>query len=184
MQYSDGVTLRAASITELELLYHLVTDDEQWTQFNGPYFPYQTPSIEEFELGVFKRLCLGDDMLLISIADKPIGSVSFYWECEATRWLEVGIILYDPNSWCHGIGQKALIAWIEHLFANLEIARVGLTTWSGNLRMMSCAEKLGLKQEARIRKVRYYQGQYYDSVKYGVLREEWGDIHKTDQAVI
>ena len=39
--------------------------------------------------------------------------------------------------------------------------------------MMRCAEKLGMQQEARIRKVRYYQGEYYDSVKYGVLREEW-----------
>jgi RimJ/RimL family protein N-acetyltransferase len=39
--------------------------------------------------------------------------------------------------------------------------------------MMRCAEKLGMQQEARIRKVRYYQGEYYDSVKYGVLKEEW-----------
>jgi len=35
------------------------------------------------------------------------------------------------------------------------------------------AEKLGFLKEGQIRKVRYYQGQYYDSVKYGILREEW-----------
>ncbi|GIA26089.1 acetyltransferase [Vibrio cholerae] len=48
-----------------------------------------------------------------------------------------------------------------------------MTTWSGNDRMMSLATKLGLKQEALLRKVRYYQGIYYDSVKYGVIRSEW-----------
>ncbi|ELR64421.1 hypothetical protein C942_02444 [Photobacterium marinum] len=44
--------------------------------------------------------------------------------------------------------------------------------------MMACAEKLGLQQEARLRKVRYYQGHYYDSVKYGVLRSEWEERNK------
>lgn len=48
-----------------------------------------------------------------------------------------------------------------------------MTTWSGNPRMMSLALKLGFQQEARLRKVRYYDGKYYDSVKYGVLRSEW-----------
>ena len=27
--------------------------------------------------------------------------------------------------------------------------------------------------EARIRKVRYYDGNYYDSIRMGILREEW-----------
>ncbi|MGF1762246.1 GNAT family N-acetyltransferase [Aliivibrio kagoshimensis] len=174
----DYVTLKSACADELNVLYHLITDDEQWTQFNGPYFPYQTPTIQEFEHGLFRRLCLGDDMLLIMVGDKPVGSVSYYWECEVTRWLEMGIILYDPSCWCHGLGRKALIAWIDYLFESIDIERVGLTTWSGNPRMMSCAERLGLKQEARIRKVRYYQGYYYDSVKYGVLRDEWREIRR------
>ncbi|WP_162797479.1 GNAT family N-acetyltransferase, partial [Vibrio cholerae] len=67
----------------------------------------------------------------------------------------------------------ALSQWISYLFKTQEIERVGMTTWSGNDRMMSLATRLGLKQEARLRKVRYYQGIYYDSVKYGVIRSEW-----------
>lgn len=39
--------------------------------------------------------------------------------------------------------------------------------------MMHLAEKIGLKKEAQIRRVRYFQGFYYDSVKYGILRSEW-----------
>jgi len=39
--------------------------------------------------------------------------------------------------------------------------------------MMRLAEKLGLILEGRLRKVRYYNGTYYDSVKYGILREEF-----------
>lgn len=39
--------------------------------------------------------------------------------------------------------------------------------------MMRAAKKIGMTQEACIRKVRYFEGIYYDSVKYGVLRDEW-----------
>ena len=30
-----------------------------------------------------------------------------------------------------------------------------------------------MKMEARIRKVRFYNGEYYDSIRMGILREEW-----------
>ena len=175
LRYQD-VVLRHARIGELADLYRLVTADENWTRFNGPYFPYSAPSVDEFEHDLFARLCAGERIQLITLSDKPIGSVSYYWECEATRWLEVGVIIYDSDYWGQGIGRKALIPWISHLFATLNIERVGLTTWSGNPRMMACAEKLGLQLEARLRKVRYYNGHYYDSVKYGVLREEWSTL--------
>lgn len=39
--------------------------------------------------------------------------------------------------------------------------------------MMRAAEKIGMIKEAQIRKVRYWKGHYYDSVKYGIIREEW-----------
>ena len=52
------------------------------------------------------------------------------------------------------------------------LEHIGMTTWSGNGAMMAVAEKLGFLKEGQIRKVRYYQGQDYDSMKYGILREE------------
>ncbi|CAG9001444.1 MAG: hypothetical protein CENE_03464 [Candidatus Celerinatantimonas neptuna] len=173
MNSNYKVQLRPAKLQELHSLYHLVTSDEEWTKFNGPYFTYRTPTENEFKSGLLARLCSGADAQLITVNDRPVGSVSYYWECESTRWLEVGVIIYDSRYWSQGIGRHALRLWISHLFEVLTIARVGLTTWSGNPRMMSCAEKLGLQQEAYLRRVRYYHGHYYDSVKYGVLKEEW-----------
>jgi RimJ/RimL family protein N-acetyltransferase len=171
------VIIRKAHPSELQTMHHLITFDPQWTKFNGPYFSYESPSIMEFQHNVFARLCAGQNMQLIVVNNKPIGSVSYYWECESTRWLEMGIIIYDSSFWRKGIGCKALPLWISHLFETLDIARVGLTTWSGNKAMMFCAKKTGFKQEACLRKVRFYQGKYYDSIKYGMLREEWKMIN-------
>jgi RimJ/RimL family protein N-acetyltransferase len=58
----------------------------------------------------------------------------------------------------------------------MPLVRIGLTTWSGNQRMIRCAEKLGMKLEGRLRKCRFYNGEYYDSIRMGVLREEWENL--------
>ena len=100
-----------------------------------------------------------------------IGVVTYYWEHEPSKWLEKGIILYESNNWGKGIGTRSLKLWINHLFNTLPLVRVGFTTWSGNKRMIRVGEKLGMKMEAKIRKVRYYNEQYYDSVRMGILRE-------------
>ncbi len=49
----------------------------------------------------------------------------------------------------------------------------GLITWSANIGMMKLAEKLGMRQAACLRKCRLWQGKYYDSIRYGILKEEW-----------
>ncbi|EGQ7919575.1 GNAT family N-acetyltransferase [Vibrio parahaemolyticus] len=169
----NTIHIRPAKVSELEAIYSLITSNDEWTKFNGPYFPYAHPSLEEFKIGTFERLLSGVDLQLITINNIPVGTVNSYWECESTRWLEAGIVIYDSNFWGKGIAIRAIPLWVSHLFKKHQIERVGMTTWSGNPRMMALASKLGFKQEAVLRKVRYYQGKYYDSIKYGVLRSEW-----------
>ena len=169
----NRVNIRPAKASELEEIHALVISNDEWTKFNGPYFPYSHPSLEQFEKSSFQRLLIGSELQLITVDDIPVGTVGCYWECEETRWLEAGVVIYNSDYWGKGIAALALPLWITYLFENKRIERVGLTTWSGNPRMMYLALKLGFQQEARLRKVRYYQGKYYDSVKYGMLRSEW-----------
>lgn len=112
----------------------------------------------------------------IEIDGRFKGTVSYYWECRSTRWLECGIVIYDPQFWNGGYGTEAVKLWVGWLFENIDVERIGMTTWSGNGRMMKCAEKAGFTLEGRLRKVRYYDGVYYDSIRYGILREEWEHI--------
>jgi RimJ/RimL family protein N-acetyltransferase len=88
-----------------------------------------------------------------------------------------GGIQFDAHCWTGGYGTEALKLWIHHLFASMPLVRIGFATWSGNHRMIRCSEKLGMRMEARIRKARLYDGKYYDSIRMGVLREEWDEVH-------
>ncbi|MDR9826901.1 GNAT family protein [Vibrio sp. FNV 38] len=173
MTYENAIKLRCAKPSELDDIYRLITSNDQWIQFNGPYFPYHHPSLAQFEQTTFQRLIEGKDLQLITVNNIPVGTVNSYWECESTRWLEAGVVIYDSQFWGQGIAATAIPLWVTYLFNNHDIERVGMTTWSGNPRMIALASKLGFQQEARLRKVRYYKGEYHDSIKFGMLRSEW-----------
>lgn len=150
--------------------------DPEWAKWNAPYFDDYTPysTFSNFEHGSIAEYLLSDSCKCICVEKRAIGIVSKNWIDKSTRWLEIGIVIYNSNFWHGGIGTQALKMWINEIFTCYpELEHIGLTTWSGNKRMMHLAEKIGLKKEAQIRKVRYFQGKYYDSVKYGVLRDEW-----------
>lgn len=151
----------------------------EWKKWDGPYFEDYQPysDFESFKQSGYYQFFNGDKVQGIFFEGEPLGIVSFHWENEKTQWLEIGIVIYRSTSWGQNIGTQALALWIDQIFQLYpKLQHIGLTTWSGNQRMMKVALKLGMKEEACIRQVRYWQGVYYDSMKYGILRQEWETI--------
>jgi len=172
--YDNELIIRLIEEKDLFRLWELIYKDKQpeWKKWDAPYFPHHTMPFEQFLLQKNEWVHC-PSFFIIEIYGEICGTVSYYWEDEASSWLEMGIILYQPQSWNRGIGTRALKLWMDHLFHTLPLVRVGLTTWSGNERMIHVGYKLGMQLEARIRKVRLYNGVYYDSIRMGILREEW-----------
>lgn len=147
----------------------------EWTKWNGPYFHDQLPKKQEFiDLRNKNNYLQNPFRKIIWIDQQMVGMVSAYYEdTPLNQWLDVGITIYKQDSWHRGIGKAALKKWLDELFELTSLPHIGLTTWSGNYRMIALAESLGLKKEAEVRQVRFWQNQYWNSVKYGVLRSEW-----------
>ncbi|ATP39519.1 GNAT family N-acetyltransferase [Solibacillus sp. R5-41] len=173
--YTDKeLVIRPVAETDLVRLWELIYKDEQpeWKKWDAPYFPHKAMSYEAF-LPIGSKWVGVDNFWAIEVDGVIRGIVSYYWEHQPSQWLEVGIVFHESGSWGKGLGTRVLTLWIDHLFNTLPLVRVGFTTWSGNERMIRVGEKLGMQMEARIRKVRYYEGHYYDSIRMGILREEW-----------
>ncbi|SDB87502.1 Protein N-acetyltransferase, RimJ/RimL family [Shouchella lonarensis] len=171
----ERLYLRKLMSDDLKRFWELGYKEEapEWKQWDAPYFPHRTMSYEQL-LEKKETYVDQDDFYGIFVDDVLIGIVSYYWEYEPSRWLETGILIYDPVNRGSGIGLRALRAWIDYVFKAVPVVeRVGFTTWSGNKPMMRVGEKLGMTLEGRMRKCRFYNGVYYDSIRYGVLREEW-----------
>jgi RimJ/RimL family protein N-acetyltransferase len=174
----DKITLRKIVESDLRDFWEVAYGskaDLKWMDFNGPYFEDPVLSWDEFSSKNGKILTDNPRYAVIIFNHRIVGIASAYWEDGILKkWLEFGIAIYDSSLWGKGIGRHVVPRWIDQLFKEFpEIQHLGCTTWSGNVGMMRLAEKCGLQLEGRIRKVRFWQGKFYDSVKYGVLREEW-----------
>lgn len=174
--------LRELEIKDLENYLYWNLPSREFRKYNGPYYAQSTEKelkrdIEEYRVRLLneeKNVLQNKKIISNKDTDEIIGQVNWYWKSIETLWMEVGIIIFNENYWGKGIGHLALKMWINEIFdENPGLIRIGLSTWSGNTRMMKLAEKLQLKKEAVYRKARIVNNQYYDSISYGILKEEW-----------
>ncbi len=176
------IILRDWLVEDLEEYAHWMKPGHQWQELDGPYYPKtkeaEIPDMIAKMRGKIETAVSTSPRRGFVIADKlsnqMLGTVSRYWIGKETNWLAVGIAIHNPEYWQGGRGFESLGLWSDYLFQNmLQIVRLDLRTWSGNIGMMRLAEKLGYKEEARFRMARIVKGEYFDGMGYGVLREEW-----------
>lgn len=172
------VILKSADDQDLNDYYFWRFEEKEQAaeKWNGPYIPKTKRTKEEFlklqqeDAGIMPDV---PGELIIRANGEFIGTVNAYWIDKNTNWLETGIVIYNKDYWNGGYGSSAYKMWIDFLFEKTGLHRLGLSTWSGNVRMIKVAEKLGMKEEARIRQARMVDGEYFDAIKMGILRTEW-----------
>jgi RimJ/RimL family protein N-acetyltransferase len=110
---------------------------------------------------------------------RPLGWVNRYAPEHSPEDWHLGIDICEDEYLERGFGTEALWLWLDYLFANSEVHRISLGTWSFNERMMRVAEKVGFTRECRQREMKEWQGEWIDYVSYGVLRSEW-EAHRAE----
>ena len=90
-------------------------NNPEWTKWNAPYFndyiPYQ--SFSDFKESPISTYLLSKSCKAIISNGQAIGMVSKNWIDKTTLWLEIGIVIYNPNYWHGGLGTRALEKWIK-----------------------------------------------------------------------
>lgn len=180
----NDIELKEATKEDINELYYWNYEEkkQEAKKWNGPYILEEKKTKEAYhkdweqEDQIFPNV---PSTLIIKADGKVIGYVGAYWVDKNTNWLETGIVIYNKEFWNGGYGSEAYELWINFLFSSTDLHRVGMSTWSGNIRMMKVAEKIGMIEEARIRRAREVDGKYFDAIKMGILRDEWEDLHSS-----
>jgi RimJ/RimL family protein N-acetyltransferase len=169
------VTLRPIVKTDL-------ADYERWNnpaskalQYDGPWYK---EDLSKFIEGRKRRLSRGygapyHALEIDTKEGRHIGWVNAYYSERDPHATEIGISIQVDELWGKGIGTEACSLWTDYLFRELNLTRIGFTTWQGNPRMLKIGEKLGFIEEARRRKSCFVCGEFYDRISMGILREEW-----------
>jgi RimJ/RimL family protein N-acetyltransferase len=112
-------------------------------------------------------------LIIATEDDIAVGWVTRYGETRFEDCWNVGICIGEDAWLGRGLGTEALRLWIDYLFANSKIHRLGLLTYSFNIRMIRVAEKVGVRPEGTDREIINWKGEWIDRVRFGILRWEW-----------
>ena len=159
-----------------------IADYENWNNINLTAFQYDGPWYNENLTKLIearKKRLLKDwgppyhSLEVDTKEGKHIGWVNAYFNKRDPHKTEIGISIIEDEFWGRGLGTEVFSLWTDYLFREFDLTRLGFTTWQGNPMMIRVGDKLGLIEEARIRKSCFVRGEFYDRISMGILKEEW-----------
>ncbi len=78
-----------------------------------------------------------------------------------------------PEHWGRRYATEAARAMVSFGFGELGLHRVSSWCIADNVASARVLEKLGMRQEGRLRNNEYFKGRWWDTLLYAVLEEEW-----------
>ncbi len=85
----------------------------------------------------------------------------------------VAIALGEREYWGKGYGSEAMNLMLRYVFTELNLRRVSLIVFEYNPRAIRSYEKAGFVHEGRVRGAMLRDGQRWDFLWMGVMREDW-----------
>lgn len=177
----ENIILRDMQCSDIEDYVRWFTTEIEWSDTDAPWEPIESDT--ETERNSWRKYYeavkdIPNDLCRrkfeIEWNGRHIGWVSSYHIDEnyesvtqpqdgQTVYRAIGIDICESDVWGHGLGSKALRAFMNYHFDN-GIKALYTQTWSGNVRMLRCAEKLGFKECNRNVGTREVNGQKYDAL--------------------
>ncbi len=183
IEYKD-IILRDMEEADIEDDIRWYTVETDWSNWDAPWEPLpdisDTDSYRKKEL---LKLAEPKDEIrwgfeIETAEGNHIGTVSSYMINKNFEWISVkdikpgdkacrtvGISICESSFCEKGFGTKALEAFINYYLENGE-DEIYCQTWSGNIRMLKCAEKLGFEVCKRKTDYREVNGRKYDGLTF------------------
>lgn len=198
MLYAKDILLRDFIESDIEKRIYWEKVETEWQLWDGPW-EYDGLTEEEKEKEFSKYLHtmnnwvkhyqhISDDekrhTFQIATRDDGhnyIGWVSYYRiddDANITNdngHCAVGINIPDLSARGKGYAYQALCIFINYLLKNGE-ADIYTQTWSGNLRMIHIAEKMGFEECRRKTGVRFVRGKAYDGLTFKLNKDKYNEF--------
>ncbi|WP_227133990.1 GNAT family N-acetyltransferase [Halorubellus salinus] len=172
----DRVSLHTIEEADLDLLNENVNDPRVRRPLTSAT-PTTMRSTEEFHEDVVSD---DDSVNLLICVDgddgdpEPVGDIALFKIHERTRWGELAIAIH-PDHWSKGYGTEASRLLVEYAFDERNLNRVQARVMAANDASRRIWETLGFEQEGRLRENQFVDGEYVDTLYFGLLEADWRD---------
>lgn len=89
------------------------------------------------------------------------------------RWARTGTVIGAKDTWRKGYGTDAMQVRTRFAFETLGLHRLESEARVDNIGSQRALEKTGYRREGIARKKLFWSGQWYDTVRYGMLDEDY-----------
>ena len=177
----DNIILRDMIESDIDDYVRWFTVEREWEDWDAPWEKEETCEETERKKWTEYYESLKDRpenitrwKFEIEYNKRHIGWVSSYLIDENYEWVSskdnniktyraIGICICEKDVWGNGVGTKALQAFIQYLIEH-DYDELYIQTWSGNKRMLRCAEKLGFVVCNKDDDKREVNGERYDGL--------------------
>ncbi|NHN43593.1 GNAT family N-acetyltransferase [Halorubellus sp. JP-L1] len=170
----DRVSLHTIEEGDLEFLNENVNDPRVRRPLTSAD-PANMAQSEEF----FENVVAGEDSLNLLICvesdegdPEAVGDIALFDVGDRTRDGEIAITV-APEHWGNGYATEASRLLVEHAFDERNLHRLQTRVLATNDASRRIWEKLGFEHEGRIRENQYDDGEYVDTLYFGLLEREW-----------
>lgn len=172
---TDDLTLELLEPMHASALFKLVDANREHLR---PWMPWvdTTETVEDIQTfissGLDQYAKRNGFQLGLFYQEKIIGVLGLHYINWTIGNTEMGYWL-SKDAQSRGLMTMAVAALLEKLFEHYKLARVEIRANTENLRSRAIPKRLGFLQEGILRQAGMNNGQSFDMVVYGLLKEEW-----------
>ncbi|MEA3438745.1 MAG: GNAT family N-acetyltransferase [Chloroflexota bacterium] len=159
---------------------------EEWQYYDQPDKPFQPIGREQFDKRAKKNRESFDERKekknrpnpgyhIDTVDGQHLGWVSIYnWDQEEKSTF-IGINIPEEENWGKGYGTEAVSLFLNFLFDSFDLNTIRTATWTGNKRMVRCAQKAGFANEKIMphRSSISVRGEPLERIEFSFSRAEW-----------
>lgn len=171
---SSRIKLRKMTKEDTELYNKWRNDIEVMHSTNPSLDVYPLESTKEFVEHVMLESSTNKSYIMVEKEEEiPIGIISLINIDYKNRNAECIIDIGEKEHWAKGYGSESLKLLLDYVFYEMNLHRISLKVFSFNDRAISLYTKIGFQEEGNSRQSLFRNGQWYDIIHMGILKNEY-----------
>jgi RimJ/RimL family protein N-acetyltransferase len=172
----NKVRLRAANADDYNLFINTDGDFDTETARRYDYidFPLSNEQISKKIESYEKEKTNKDDYLfVIETLDHKSAGFIITFDCDSRNGtFKYGLFMLEEYQGC-GMASQAAKIMLSYYFNELRYNKANVYIYDYNVPSIKFHEKLGFKYEGRLRQMAFSNGEYHDTIFYGLLKDEF-----------